>query len=148
MSGYSLLVITGVEHMCPFHVGNIYTLWCTQHHRTHVHRKHARDIAKGAVEFLCAISLISLPLLTKTDTRRWADRLENEHLGNMDQYRVTREVPLPYHLDTHSNGDEDEEEHEEETPASANSPSPSRSQSWLKRRMTMTRLTRGHKGHG
>ncbi|KAF8306714.1 SPX-domain-containing protein [Clavulina sp. PMI_390] len=23
-------------------------------------------------------------------------RLENEHLGNMDQYRVTREVPLPY----------------------------------------------------
>ncbi|PBK68704.1 EXS-domain-containing protein, partial [Armillaria solidipes] len=26
-------------------------------------------------------------------------RLENEHLGNMDQYRVTREVPLPYSLD-------------------------------------------------
>lgn len=25
-------------------------------------------------------------------------RLENEHLGNMDQYRVTREVPLPYNL--------------------------------------------------
>ena len=24
------------------------------------------------------------------------DRVENEHLGNMDQYRVTREVPLPY----------------------------------------------------
>jgi len=23
-------------------------------------------------------------------------RLENEHIGNMDQYRVTREVPLPY----------------------------------------------------
>jgi len=22
--------------------------------------------------------------------------VENEHLGNMDQYRVTREVPLPY----------------------------------------------------
>ncbi|KDR80317.1 hypothetical protein GALMADRAFT_62135, partial [Galerina marginata CBS 339.88] len=31
--------------------------------------------------------------------RRWQwnfYRLENEHLGNMDQYRVTREVPLPY----------------------------------------------------
>ena len=27
------------------------------------------------------------------------DRLESEHLGNMDQYRVTREVPLPYSLD-------------------------------------------------
>ncbi|KAK7034489.1 Xenotropic and polytropic retrovirus receptor 1 [Paramarasmius palmivorus] len=34
--------------------------------------------------------------------RRWQwnfYRLENEHLGNMDQYRVTREVPLPYSLD-------------------------------------------------
>jgi len=26
-------------------------------------------------------------------------RLESEHLGNMDQYRVTREVPLPYSFD-------------------------------------------------
>ncbi|KAH9998598.1 EXS-domain-containing protein [Russula vinacea] len=26
-------------------------------------------------------------------------RLENEHLGNMDQYRITREVPLPYSFD-------------------------------------------------
>ncbi|KAI9438624.1 EXS family-domain-containing protein [Lactarius indigo] len=26
-------------------------------------------------------------------------RLENEHIGNMDQYRVTREVPLPYSFD-------------------------------------------------
>jgi hypothetical protein len=25
--------------------------------------------------------------------------VENEHLGNMDQYRATREVPLPYHID-------------------------------------------------
>ncbi|KAF8966563.1 EXS-domain-containing protein, partial [Flammula alnicola] len=34
--------------------------------------------------------------------RRWQwnfYRLENEHLGNMDQYRVTREVPLPYALE-------------------------------------------------
>jgi hypothetical protein len=28
-----------------------------------------------------------------------ADRLENEHLGNVDQYRITREVPLPYSFD-------------------------------------------------
>jgi len=31
--------------------------------------------------------------------RRWQwnfYRLENEHLGNVDQYRVTREIPLPY----------------------------------------------------
>ena len=38
-------------------------------------------------------------------------RLENEHLGNIDQYRVTREVPLPYTYDDHSHesdGDEDD----------------------------------------
>ncbi|KAN0084540.1 EXS family domain containing protein [Tylopilus felleus] len=35
-------------------------------------------------------------------------RLENEHLGNMDQYRVTHEVPLPYHFDMVSN-EEDED---------------------------------------
>lgn len=39
-------------------------------------------------------------------------RLENEHVGNIDQYRVTREVPLPYSYDdpSHdSDGDEDED---------------------------------------
>ncbi|KAI0052145.1 EXS-domain-containing protein [Auriscalpium vulgare] len=39
-------------------------------------------------------------------------RLENEHLGNMDQYRITREVPLPYSFDDLSHetdiGDDDE----------------------------------------
>ena len=40
------------------------------------------------------------------------DRLENEHLGNMDQYRVTREVPLPYTFDDHSHEtDVDEDDH-------------------------------------
>jgi len=42
-----------------------------------------------------------------------ADRLENEHLGNMDQYRITREVPLPYSFDEidpeTDAGDEDDE---------------------------------------
>ena len=42
-----------------------------------------------------------------------ADRLENEHLGNMDQYRITREVPLPYSFDEINPetdmGDEDDE---------------------------------------
>jgi hypothetical protein len=39
-------------------------------------------------------------------------RLENEHLGNADQYRVTREVPLPYAVDpaelSDDGGDEDD----------------------------------------
>lgn len=38
-----------------------------------------------------------------------ADRLENEHIGNMDQYRVTREVPLPYTIEDMDTMDEDEE---------------------------------------
>lgn len=37
-------------------------------------------------------------------------RLENEHLGNMDQYRITREVPLPYSFDIPQHDDDDEEE--------------------------------------
>ncbi|KAI0346442.1 EXS-domain-containing protein [Trametopsis cervina] len=46
--------------------------------------------------------------------RRWQwnfYRLENEHLGNVDQYRVTREVPLPYSFDDaghETEGDEDD----------------------------------------
>lgn len=45
------------------------------------------------------------------DTVPLKDRLENEHLGNMDQYRATREVPLPYSFDDQaheSDGDEDD----------------------------------------
>lgn len=35
-----------------------------------------------------------------------AVRLENEHLGNVDQYRITREVPLPYYFDDASREEE------------------------------------------
>lgn len=46
--------------------------------------------------------------------RRWQwnfYRLENEHLGNMDQYRVTREVPLPYAFNDsrRDEGDDDDD---------------------------------------
>ncbi|KAJ7906260.1 EXS family protein/ERD1/XPR1/SYG1 family protein [Mycena leptocephala] len=43
--------------------------------------------------------------------RRWQwnfYRVENEHLGNMDQYRVTREVPLPYSLDERGDDADDD----------------------------------------
>ncbi|KAF9482764.1 EXS-domain-containing protein [Pholiota conissans] len=49
--------------------------------------------------------------------RRWQwnfIRLENEHLGNMDQYRVTREVPLPYAVDERRRDydqDDDDDDH-------------------------------------
>ena len=36
--------------------------------------------------------------------------MENEHIGNMDQYRVTREVPLPYSFDAGHESDADEED--------------------------------------
>ncbi|KAJ6595865.1 EXS-domain-containing protein [Mycena vulgaris] len=42
--------------------------------------------------------------------RRWQwnfYRLENEHLGNVDQYRVTREVPLPYSLEVRGDLEDD-----------------------------------------
>lgn len=38
------------------------------------------------------------------------DRLENEHLGNMDQYRVTREVPLPYAFNDSRQDDADDDD--------------------------------------
>ncbi|KJA15597.1 hypothetical protein HYPSUDRAFT_148909, partial [Hypholoma sublateritium FD-334 SS-4] len=37
-------------------------------------------------------------------------RLENEHLGNVDQYRVTREVPLPYAIDENREYDQDDDD--------------------------------------
>ncbi|KAJ7269844.1 EXS family protein/ERD1/XPR1/SYG1 family protein [Mycena rebaudengoi] len=37
-------------------------------------------------------------------------RLENEHLGNVDQYRVTREVPLPYSLENPTAADPDDDD--------------------------------------
>ncbi|KAJ7892875.1 SPX domain-containing protein [Mycena olivaceomarginata] len=37
-------------------------------------------------------------------------RRENEHIGNVDQYRVTREVPLPYSLDEPRGDDADDDD--------------------------------------
>ncbi|PCH35378.1 EXS-domain-containing protein, partial [Wolfiporia cocos MD-104 SS10] len=65
--------------------------------------------------------------------RRWQwnfFRLENEHVGNMDQYRVTREVPLPYSFDaSHESdgGDEDDDVALRRSMTSA---------SWRRRRMS------------
>ncbi|KAG5646760.1 hypothetical protein DXG03_002446 [Asterophora parasitica] len=50
------------------------------------------------------------------------DRLENEHLGNMDQYRVTREVPLPYSFDdarVAAEGHDDDEDEDDKAMAEA-----------------------------
>lgn len=44
-----------------------------------------------------------------TLTYPYTDRLENEQIGNTDQYRATREVPLPYSsINQHEYADEDD----------------------------------------
>lgn len=40
-------------------------------------------------------------------------RLENEHLGNVDMYRISREIPLPYHFKQDRSAMDDEEDDEE-----------------------------------
>lgn len=42
----------------------------------------------------------SLSHLAAGSDRDNSVRLENEHLGNIDQYRATRDVPLPYAFDS------------------------------------------------
>ncbi|KAJ7158188.1 EXS-domain-containing protein [Mycena crocata] len=54
--------------------------------------------------------------------RRWQwnfYRVENEHVGNVDQYRVTREVPLPYSLDEPRGKDADDDDDDEGSPSRA-----------------------------
>jgi hypothetical protein len=58
-------------------------------------------------------------------------RLENEHLGNMDQYRVTREVPLPYSIDDLAHSDNEEDMDEDGV---------SERKSWRSRRKTRTAM--------
>ncbi|KAF5381280.1 hypothetical protein D9615_008351 [Tricholomella constricta] len=78
--------------------------------------------AQGPSMFLRTFVAAMLEML-----RRWMwnfYRLENEHLGNMDQYRVTREVPLPYSFDdaraaAEGHGADDEEDEDEEDKALA-----------------------------
>ncbi|CDO74587.1 hypothetical protein BN946_scf184583.g14 [Trametes cinnabarina] len=56
--------------------------------------------------------------------RRWQWnflRLENEHLGNIDQYRVTREVPLPYSYDEPSHDSDNEDEDDDHRSTSSRS---------------------------
>jgi hypothetical protein len=55
------------------------------------------EILRRAHWNICS-SLVSANRDRKSDILNCEDRLENEQVGNMDQYRVTREVPLPYNF--------------------------------------------------
>jgi len=63
----------------------------------------------------CSISLIAKP-----ETFSLV-RVENEHLGNADRYRVTREVPLPYAFEDVDDKANDSDE-EQATSKKQNSP--------------------------
>jgi hypothetical protein len=50
--------------------------------------------------FCKSLSLLIFDIAWHTgSSNEYTDRLETEHIGNMDQYRVNREIPLPYASD-------------------------------------------------
>lgn len=53
---------------------------------------------KGPSSLLRSIFIAWLEVLRRIQWNFY--RVENEHIGNVDQYRVTREMPLPYSLDS------------------------------------------------
>lgn len=53
---------------------------------------------KGPSSVLRSVFIAWLEVLRRIQWNFY--RVENEHIGNVDQYRVTREMPLPYSLDT------------------------------------------------
>lgn len=63
-----------------------------------------------------AMELLCVKICTQESRSDFAiydlDRLENEHLGNMDQYRVTREVPLPYQFDDMAHEEEEDDDND------------------------------------
>lgn len=62
----------------------------------------------------------------------------------MDQYRVTREVPLPYSFDVLSNDEEEEHEEEEEVQQQQQQQQHHHTRSYLKKRMGRPRRNGGH----
>src|SRR6266852_2042243 len=63
------------------------------------------EVLRRAHWNICTSAVYSLPEIEDVITLTHEDRLKSEQLGNKDQYRVTREVPLPYIL---PDGAEDE----------------------------------------
>lgn len=75
---------------------------------------NVRNASSLAVELLCVPSSRPslLPLIASTSSPPFLYaltpvRVETEHLGNADAYRVTREIPLPYRDTKRSDSDDD-----------------------------------------
>ena len=87
--------LEGFERVAPIFLAYLRPDWRSKHGTKVVHSWNFGDIEALAVELLC-VPCLDVSILSFATP---PDRLENEHLGNVDQYRVTREVPLPYSLD-------------------------------------------------
>ena len=95
------------EHCDQVQLGYLHTEERSQLYAESLHQRAVGGVQARPMEFLYVVFRASNgPHLT-----RIAVRLENEHVGNMDQYRVTREVPLPYSFDDAANeSDADDDE--------------------------------------
>lgn len=71
--------------------------------------------------FCTSVIYSSSHFTNQTCTNLHTVRLENEHLGNTDQYRVTREVPLPYRTEDKGDDDSDDDGDDEDARRSASS---------------------------
>lgn len=93
------------------HLDYLYSYSWTEHLCPDFHWWRPRDAQTVAVELL--YSSPSCSIHNALLTIHPSDRLENEHLGNMDQYRVTREVPLPYSFDDAMREDDADDDNDE-----------------------------------
>ena len=92
--------------MHSFHLDNLHILRPGKRRAIQVHRCHVGDVQEGAVEPLYVI----IPFVRHDDCNTCltiSDRVENKHLSNTEEYRVTREVPLPYGFDVHPSEEEE-----------------------------------------
>ena len=92
--------------MHSFHLADLHIRRRGMHRAIHVHRCHVGDVKEGAVEHLYVIILFVRDHDCNTCSTI-SDRLENKHLSNTQEYRVTREVPLPYSFDVHPSEEEE-----------------------------------------
>ena len=91
--------------MHSFHLADLHIRRRCKRRATHVHRCHVGDVKEGAVEPLYVI----IPFVRGHDCDTCStrlDRVENKHLSNTEEYRITREVPLPYRFDAHPSEEE------------------------------------------
>jgi len=85
--------------MHSLHLAELHTLRRLKHGARHVHCCHVGDVTEGAVELLYVVSPFLLRDRHRNTCSTISDRVENKHINNSEEYRTTREVPLPYRFD-------------------------------------------------